>query len=346
MRTFVALQEEKRRLLDKAEQLSTSKKTRRDEPPATIHKIQQQQQQQQQLRQQMNDFNRRQHAIVQRMSAKERYKRKIPIQQLKVAPPPRTLSQEETSSPTTTQPSQPLSSDLSIANSSKCIRLSHLEAEVDECRQRLVNFDGWKRLADEMQKDIHVYEQFTNMLRGQPVETNTDEEESNQATEPPSEHEQRRNSFKEFAKEIVKQVEECQIQAERNKVQSHEEAKRIEARRQQQHAQAAEETRIRLAQIEEQRARDAEKARIRRDEIDQQYARDMEEVQTRHKRQEAQRAEEERRRREESEERSRESARYLRQFDKRIEDHKWHKEWRSRRQLIEQRRVDQSANAA
>ena len=73
MRTFGLLQEEKKRLLDSIDQLRNKQVTTNE---AGEKVQQQQQQQQQQLRQQMNDFNRRQHAVVQRMSAYDRYKRK------------------------------------------------------------------------------------------------------------------------------------------------------------------------------------------------------------------------------------------------------------------------------
>ena len=320
MRTFVALQQEKRRLLDKAGQLSKNQKTRSEE--TTLDKMQ--------LRHQMNDFNRRQHAVLQRMSAFDRYKRKKTTLRnhnpaIVTKSSPRSSSSRVEIATNGQQRASDESRPSDLDTQPQPSRISQMQAEFDECRQRLVNFDGWKRLAEEMQKDIHVYEQFANMLRGQPVETNDDEEESNQIFGPPSEHEQRRNSFKEFAKDIVKQVEECRAQ---NEIAFEEEDRRIQAR------------------LEEQKAQRDEQARIRLAEIDQRYARELEEVRARHRQREAQRAEEDRRRREESEERSRESARYLRQFDKRIEDCKWHKEWLSRRPLVMQRRVHQTANAA
>ena len=71
MRTFGLLQEEKKRLLDSIDRLRNKQRaTTTNEAGEKV------QQQQQQLRQQMNDFNRRQHAVVQRMSAHDRYKRK------------------------------------------------------------------------------------------------------------------------------------------------------------------------------------------------------------------------------------------------------------------------------
>ena len=307
MRTFVALQQEKRRLLDKAKQLSKNQKTRSEETTTTLDKMQQ-------LRQQMNDFNRRQHAVVQRMSAFDRYKRKKttlrnhnPANVTKSSP--RSSSSRVESATNEQQRASDESRPSDLDTQPQLSRISQMQAEFDECRERLVNFDGWKRLAEEMQKYIHVYEQFANMLRGQPVETNDDEEESNQIFGPLSEHEQRRNSFKEFAKDIVKQVEECRAQ---NEIAFEEEDRRIQAR------------------LEEQKAQ-----------IDERHA----QARARRKLREEQRAEENRRKREESEERSRKSARFLRQFDKRMEDHKWQKEWRSRRPLVMQRRVDQSANA-
>ena len=79
MRTFGLLQEEKKRLLDSFDRL-------RNKQPATTttrtttneagEKIQQQQHEHEQLRQKMNDVNRRQHAVLQRISAHDRYKRK------------------------------------------------------------------------------------------------------------------------------------------------------------------------------------------------------------------------------------------------------------------------------
>ena len=107
-------------------------------------------------------------------------------------------------------------------------------------------------------------------------------------------------------------MEECRAENERAKIAFEEEGRRIQAR------------------LEEQKTQ-----------IDERHA----QARARRKLREEQRAEENRRKREESEERSRKSARFLRQFDKRMEDHKWQKEWRSRRPLILQRRVDQSANA-
>ena len=270
-----------------------------------------------------NDVNRRMYTVVQRMSAFDRYKRKRKNKKSRqedntessLLSPQAQKSQPKTA--TTEQGGvNEAKSDQQLSPewiAQKSNRLSQMQAEVDECRERLVNFDGWKRLADEMQKDVHVYEKFANMLRGQPsdirVEPKDDEEESNQIFGPLSEHEQRRNSFKEFAKDIVKQVEECRAQ---NEIAFEEEDRRIQAR------------------LEEQKAQ-----------IDERHA----QARARRKLREEQRAEENRRKREESEERSRKSARFLRQFDKRMEDHKWQKEWRSRRPLVMQRRVDQSANA-
>ena len=298
MQRFAALLEEKRRLLDT---------TREDGTTSLLE----------------NDVNRRMYTVVQRMSAFDRYKRKRKNKKSRqedntessLLSPQAQKSQPKTA--TTEQGGvNEAKSDQQLSPewiAQKSNRLSQMQAEVDECRERLVNFDGWKRLADEMQKDVHVYEKFANMLRGQPsdirVEPKDDEEESNQIFGPLSEHEQRRNSFKEFAKDIVKQVEECRAQ---NEIAFEEEDRRIQAR------------------LEEQKAQ-----------IDERHA----QARARRKLREEQRAEENRRKREESEERSRKSARFLRQFDKRMEDHKWQKEWRSRRPLVMQRRVDQSANA-
>ena len=300
MQMFVALREEKRRLLDTA--------------AAADHQLGRSKQEQEQLRQQMNNFSRRLHAVVQRMSAYDRYKRKKKTIRKHTA----TTQQQRESKPsdpgTQPQPSQQQLSPEWIAQ--KWTRISQMEAEVDECHQRLVNFDGWKRLANEMRKDVEVYKQFTNMLRGQPVETNTEEEESNQANEPQSEHEKRRNSFKEFMKEIVKQVEECRVD---RKAPS------------QQRAHTDEQLRLTLApQIDQQHARHVEQAEMER---------------ARLATLREQRALESKRRRESTDRLQEETNQILRRIDKRKANGAWHDEWRSRRPMIVQRRANQAVNA-
>ena len=393
MQTFVALQLEKRRLLD--QQLNS--KIRNGTTTTTFHAIKEQQQHQQQ--QEMNDLNRRLYAVVQRMSAYERYKRKK-----------KTFRANHTW----------------IAH--KCNRLLRMQAQVDECRQRLVNFDGWKRLADEMQKDVHLYQEMANLLRGQPADTNNNEEEkqqqeqSDQPQPEPSERDQRRNSLKELIKGIVERRQESRSQDERSRAKAEEDASLFQARLEEQRAQADERARLRQARLDEQQAeqdrilrakleeqraqaderarlrqacfekQEAEHARIHRAQLEEQRAQADERARLRQACFDEQEAEQERiyreqrahadekyritlaqidqrlveqtemekvrlaqikeqraledKRRRESMERSQEQAmRIFRRIDKRKENYAWDEEWRSKRQLVVQRRAKQSANA-
>ena len=324
-----------------------------------------------QQHQQMSDLSRLLHAVVQRMSAFDRYKRKSKktIRNHTTTAAASTASEsaqqsqhsQQTMSTIEQQQQQRANDEAKPGQqqlspewiNNECSRISQMEAEVDECRERLVNFDGWKRLADEMQKDVHVYEQCANMLRGQPVETNTDEDESNQATEQPSEHDQRRNSWKDLVKGIVEWREECRIKAERSKVKAEEEARLFQARLEEQRTQADERARLRKARFEEQEAEQARLHLAQRAQADEQLRLNLAQIDQRRVEMERarlaqvqeQQALEDKRRREREDRFEEQKLRLFRRIDKRKVNDAWHDEWRSRRPLIVQRRANQAANA-
>ena len=359
MQTFVALREEKRRLLDTAAAAAAAGTSADQQLSRRKHARMQQ-------HQQMSDLSRRLHAVVQRMSAYDRYKRKskktIRNHTTTTAASTASESAQQSQSATIEQQQQQRANDEAKPDQqqmslewivNECNRISQMEADVDECRERLVNFDGWKRLADEMQKDVHVYEQCSNMLRGQPVETNTDEEESNQATEPPREYDQRRNSWKELVKRIVEWREESRSRAERSRVKAEEEARLFQARLEEQRTQADERARLRKARFEEQEAEQARLHLAQRAQADEQLRLTLAQIDQRRVEMERarlaqvqeQQALEDKRRREREDRFEEQKFRIFRRIDKRKVNDAWHDEWRSRRPLIVQRRANQAANA-
>ena len=359
MQTFVALQEEKRRLLNTADQqFSKSKQTA-------------------QTQQQMNDLSRRVHAVVQRMSANDRYKRKKKTtvrNHTAVATERAQPTDNRAESSSNEQQSQLLPSQQCIT--SECNRLSRMQAEVDECRQRLVNFDGWTRLAGEMQKDVNLYKEMADLLRGkQPADKNSEEEEEQQQQEQsdqpePSERDRRRNSLRELIKGVVKSAEESRIEAERSRLEAEEEARLFQARLEEQRAQADERARLRQARFEEQQAeqdrihraqrahadeqlrttlaQNDEQLRLTLAQIDERYARAVEQTEMERARRaqiKEQRALESKRRRESLARSEEQHLRLFRRIDKRKENDAWHEEWTNRHLLVAQRRCHQSANA-
>ena len=364
MQTFVALQEEKRRLLDTSadQQFCKSKQTAQNGGTKTaFHDMQQQQ---------MNDLSRRVHAVVQRMSANDIYKRKKKTTVRNHT----AVATERAHKDNRQQQSQLLPSQQCIT--SECNRLSRMQAEVDECRQRLVNFDGWTRLAGEMQKDVNLYKEMADLLRGkQPADKNSEEEEEQQQQEQsdqpePSERDRRRNSLRELIKGVVKSAEESRIEAERSRLEAEEEARLFQARLEEQRAQADERARLRQARFEEQQAeqdkihreqrahadeqlrttlaQNDEQLRLTLAQIDERYARAVEQTEMERARRaqiKEQRALESKRRRESLARSEEQHLRLFRRIDKRKENDAWHEEWTNRHLLVAQRRANQSANA-
>ena len=325
IRTFVLLQQEKKRLLDTVGQLRSRQAA--DEEP--IQEIQQQQQ----LRLQMNDFNRRQHAVVQRMSAFDRYRRKKTTMRLHKAPPPSPTIEQKTANGSRPNDASAVQMQATTHTRDDTARqqtpsdqhqLSMLNVEVAlnqsaETSDQLAQLVERTKQADTIPADEHQQQsshqqpdaiaqlqaeindgckRFVNNLK---KDAKTYKELANMLRGQASETTQDDDDDE----QQQQQQQHCSSNRELNKrdVERNEFKKYIMG-----FVESAEQTKIRLAKIEEQRALDKKR--------DEEFA-----------------------------ERSREVSSYLRQFDKRMEDHMWQKEWRNRRPLVMQRRTNQSANA-
>ena len=112
---------------------------------------------QQQMRQQMNDFNRRQHAVVQRMSAYDRYKRKKTTMHLHKAAAtkniPRALPPPPSPNPTTTGEQQTANESSQSRESSAERLICNAEAlfshSAETCDQIVQYFEKRKQLVVE-----------------------------------------------------------------------------------------------------------------------------------------------------------------------------------------------------
>ena len=286
------------------------------------------------MQQQMNDLNRRLHAVVQRMSAFDRYKRKMKKKKW-VAQRDDTesspLSQQVKQSPAqiieptgldTQQPSQ------QHVSSQERIRLALLQAEIDDGLKRLANGHEWKSLANKMFKNIKVCKEMASILRGE----HSNEEDEKQQQQPQQQDEQPDEELKELL-DIIKEVVKPRKEESLRVVPKLSETilppkKRLgEEREQEQRAGTDEQLRITLAQIDERYARAVEQTRAQHSQIKEQHA--LED-----------------KRQDEMEDRyQQENALIYRQIGKLRTDREWQKEWRNRRSLVVQRRVDQSANA-
>ena len=300
---------------------------------------------QQQMRQQMNDFNRRQHAVVQRMSAYDRYKRKKTTMHLHKAAAtkniPRALPPPPSPNPTTTGEQQTANESSQSRESSAERLICNAEAlfshSAETCDQIAQYFEKRKQLVVDTIPTTTTTATTADQQHqsSQPNDTSIaqQQKEINDGWKRLQNNLQKdAKTYKELANllrhgtpcETIEPQQEQQEMCNSNGEPSKREVERREFRelimgivesskseRERRAADklAAEQTRIRLAQIdEEQRAR----AKKRHDEF---------------------------------EERSREVDLYLRQFDKRMQDYKWHKVWMSRRPQVVQRRANQAANA-
>ena len=227
---------------------------------------------QQQLHQQMNDFNRRQHAVVQRMSAKERYKRKKtttttttrPHKAAATTTTPRALPPSSSSITTDEQQTANGSSKSRESSAERLIcnaeaLFSHSAETCDQIaqyfekrkqlvvdtiptttttattadqqhqssqpndtsiaqQQKEIN-DGWKRLANNLQKDAKAYKELAYTLRHgkPPSETIEQQQEMCNNNGEPSKQDVRIEEFKELFIGFFKSVDERRAKSARER---------------------------------------------------------------------------------------------------------------------------------
>ena len=211
IQTFVLLKKEKRLLLLQQAEI-------------------QQPQHQQQFRQQMNDLNRRLHAVVQRMSARQRYKRK----------------KTTTTAMTTPIPLSPGSQEIEQAQASAQLVPDDIMTRLNAVHTSL------QAIIDDLRGDSAMYSELADMLQaGTIADDRIGEEQQQSETRELSESEQFRQSMRGQVMGVMRSRRERPKEMERSHQETEERDRLHQARLDELLDPSDEQASIRLAQLHE-----------------------------------------------------------------------------------------------
>ena len=224
IQTFVFLREEKKLLLQQQQQAEvqpmSNQDTRNGENSAAFAEMPQHQPQ---FREQMNDLNRRLHAVVQRMSAKQRYKKRK-TKQIRLASGTPEIEHAQSSAR--------LFKD-DIMNRLKAVHTSQLA------------------IIDDLRGDSKMYSELADMLEAGTIADDEGEAQQQGETRELNESEQFRQSMRDQVLGVMRSSEERQKETERSRQETEERDRLHQACLEEIRTQSAEQTRLRLAQLEE-----------------------------------------------------------------------------------------------
>ena len=352
---FVLLQEEKKRLL----------------------LLQQPRQQQlQQFRQQMNDFNKRQHAVVQQMSAVDRYKRNKVRQTTTATQRVASRSRQARPSPTTTDAAivtvHLVKANIDKHTPEQLASTNRPPTSVDQLNRmifetilppmilwwflrimiRLIAVDIMQQAVDikqqalkeDLLEDKKMYSELAAMLRAETIaEDEEDEKQQQQSdTKELSESEKFRQSMRGQVMGVIRSRRERQKEMERSR-------KEDQERRRIQQAEAEERDRLKQERRRQEQAEAEERARIHQARLEEIRAQSAEQTRIRLAQLKEQQDREDAAFRKSTQEFRddfvAEKACIVRRIEKRRANKAWHLEWSNQLPLIIRRRANQSANA-
>ena len=357
---FVLLQEEKKRLL----------------------LLQQPRQQQlQQFRQQMNDFNKRQHAVVQQMSAVDRYKRNKVRQTTTATQRVASRSCQARPSPTTTDAALVTAQLASTNRPPKSVgQLNRMIFETIlppmilwwflrimirliavDIKQQAVDIKQ-QALKEDLLEDKKMYSELAAMLRAETIaEDEEDEKQQQQSdTKELSESEKFRQSMRGQVMGVIRSRRERQKEMERSRKEDQERRRKQQAeaqerdrlnqeRRRIQQAEAEERDRLKQERRRQEQAEAEERARIHQARLEEIRAQSAEQTRIRLAQLKEQQDREDAAYRKSTQEFRddfvAEKACIVRRIEKRRANKAWHLEWSNQLPLIIRRRANQSANA-